>query len=218
MLPITTVPIITCSTLVPNSTVSATMLAPIQPYIPVDGGLSARSVGIVDPAYRQSPGFRLEASWHNSDIGNAAEIVFLTAGISWPLSSDLFARLPLGAQSWKIGIDLCPVVRVSFGNGIATRVERYSIELRLEASELIGEIRRRHGFPLAGFTCTSLKASQGDVHNKLDVNGLLDHRGQALCFFGFLSLVKSDHVNWDGELTSSRVRHRYMPIFVLVLL
>lgn len=78
-------------------------------------------------------------------------MMLLAAVIFWPPSGFL-ARLPLGAQGWEIGIDFCPVVRVSFGDWIATRVEGYSTELRLEPSELIGEIRRCHGFDFAGFT------------------------------------------------------------------
>lgn len=37
------------------------------------------------------------------------------------------------------------------------------------------------------------------------------------CASWTLSLGQVDHVKWVGELTSSRVGHRYMPIFVLVL-
>lgn len=45
------VPVVVPAILVPGSTVSATVVAPIQSYIRVDGGLGARSIGIVDPAY-----------------------------------------------------------------------------------------------------------------------------------------------------------------------
>jgi hypothetical protein len=131
--------------------------------------------------------------------------------------SDFLARLPLGAQGWEIGIDLCPVVRVSFDDGIATRVEGYSAELRLEASELIGEIRLCHGFRFAGFTCTGLKASQSDVR-RCGRMWLTRSSRSGIVLFGLLSLRQVDHVKRVGELTSSRVGHRYMPIFVLVLL